>query len=162
MLHPPAPLLRQTEKSWPISEVSKGYFEGGVSNADDNVQIPAAFNTEAATADWGEDEEEAKTPGAGQQTKSPTFNMDVDADAGWDLDDADLKLANVPAAGGVTSTGGVSAGPVGDGDVFPMPGPNIKQLWSRNSMFAADHIAAGSFETAVQVCSRFIGQSAIH
>lgn len=157
LLHPPAPLLRQTEKSWPISEVSKGYFEGGVSNADDNVQIPAAFNTEAATADWGEDEEEAKTPGAGQQTKSPTFNMDVDADAGWDLDDADLKLANVPAAGGVTSTGGVSAGPVGDGDVFPMPGPNIKQLWSRNSMFAADHIAAGSFETAVQLLNRQLG-----
>lgn len=30
------------------------------------------------------------------------------------------------------------------------------ELWTRNSPFAADHIAAGSFETAMQVGSRVI------
>ena len=31
------------------------------------------------------------------------------------------------------------------------PGVNEKDLWVRNSPLAADHVAAGSFETAMQV-----------
>jgi coatomer protein complex subunit alpha (xenin) len=76
---------------------------------------------------------------------------DESGDAGWGLDDEAIPapedhIINGAAAGVELESGdGISA----------VPGISEEDLWSRNSPYASDHIAAGSFETAMQVCCHF-------
>lgn len=73
---------------------------------------------------------------------------DEGGDAGWGLDDEAIPapedhIINSAAVGvELESSDGISA----------VPGISEEDLWSRNSPYASDHIAAGSFETAMQVC----------
>ena len=41
--------------------------------------------------------------------------------------------------------------------VWPTPGTSINDFWVRNSGLAVDHVAAGSFESAMQLLNRQIG-----
>ena len=66
---------------------------------------------------------------------------------GW-ADDDDLDLSGVPDAG-VTSGGGYY--------VAPNAGPSPMSVWARDSQLVADHVAAGSFETAMQMMQRQLG-----
>jgi len=66
---------------------------------------------------------------------------------GW-ADDDDLDLSGVPDAG-VSSAGSYY--------VAPNPGPSPMSVWARDSQLVADHVAAGSFETAMQMMARQLG-----
>jgi coatomer protein complex subunit alpha (xenin) len=91
--------------------------------------------------------------GSGMQDEAEEgkrFNGDLlDAEteedaAGWDMGDDDLNLE-------------------GQGDELAIAtdvagvGMSEAELWARNSPIAADHVAAGSFETAMQLLNRQVG-----
>lgn len=62
---------------------------------------------------------------------------------GWDLDEG---IGAEEAEQEETTAEGAAAGAT--------TGIAETELWTRNSPFAADHVAAGSFESAMQVCTR--------
>jgi coatomer subunit alpha len=131
----PAPVVTAThEFNWPIMSTGESFFEralaGGQLTADgEAVPFGNGDTNDASVLDeWARDdpaeEEEAEATG----------------EAAWDLDEAvytaDEEVVtqeDADAAAGAT------------------PGINESELWTRNSPFAADHAAAGSFETAMQV-----------
>jgi coatomer protein complex subunit alpha (xenin) len=72
--------------------------------------------------------------------------LDVEGEedaAGWDMGDDDLNLEQVGELAVETDGAGV--------------GMSEAELWARNSPIAADHVAAGSFETAMQLLNRQVG-----
>lgn len=77
--------------------------------------------------------------------KEEEIQDDIDADdGGWELDadavdveDKDAEM-DLPAEDEDLGAGAT-------------PGASETELWVRNSPFAGDHVAAGSFDTAMQV-----------
>jgi len=92
------------------------------------------------------------------------------AGAGLDSAVASGATAGAAAAGGATA-GGAEEADVGDawdlgdedlGEEMDVEAPTVvnpsaRELWVQNSTVPADHIAAGSFETAAQLLNRQIG-----
>lgn len=127
-------------KKWPLRSTSLSFFEQAVlgsmedlSLEDETVSASAAATGLSAVHDTfenGEGEEEQEADG-------------------WDLDVEDLGLDEevAPAANGEAVSEGASAAmSVSETDI-----------WLRNSPLAADHVAAGSFETAAQLLNRQLG-----
>lgn len=81
-----------------------------------------------------------------------------DMGAGWDEDELDLgDLGDVAGAkAGHGDDDGM--GELVDSDVFVVPsaGTSVTTHWCDNSSHAADHVASGSFETAMQLLNRQI------
>jgi coatomer subunit alpha len=70
---------------------------------------------------------------------------DIDPEeGGWELDAGE----GVPHQDSIDESAAVEEEDIGAG---AMPGVSETKLWIRNSPFAADHVAAGSFDTAMQV-----------
>ncbi|BAE56281.1 unnamed protein product [Aspergillus oryzae RIB40] len=127
----PQPIVPTFKSNWPVKAAAHSSFEKallGEVGADDEA---AAIGFEAE-----EEEEEAET--AGEHLE------DEDEDvAGWDMGDEinveeDVDFVNVDSA---------EAG----------AGSTEADLWARNSPLAADHVAAGSFDTAMQLLNRQVG-----
>ncbi|KAI5853726.1 coatomer WD associated region-domain-containing protein [Tricharina praecox] len=123
------------EANWPLRAASQSFFEkallGQVESMtleDEPKSIPGGF---------GEEEVEEKKGG-------DLMDMDgEDEAAGWDIGEDDLDLQDhsdefVDVAADVA-------------------GSSEAELWARNSPIAADHVAAGSFETAMQLLNRQVG-----
>ncbi|KAG8529414.1 uncharacterized protein KY384_006051 [Bacidia gigantensis] len=139
-LTPPKPVVQTHKANWPVKATSQSVFErallgevGGVE--EDSAPAPNGFENEEAL-----DENEAIT-------RNGQLGDDDDEDgAGWDMGDdinADTESDFVTvdsAEAGIASS--------------------EADLWARNSPIAADHAAAGSFETAMQLLSRQVG--AVH
>lgn len=85
-----------------------------------------------------------------------------EAGAGWDEDELDLGDLGELQLGGKGKSGHGPAddgmGEIEDTDVFVVPsaGTSVTTHWCDNSSHAADHAAAGSFETAMQLLNRQI------
>ncbi|KAF2203905.1 Coatomer, alpha subunit [Delitschia confertaspora ATCC 74209] len=138
---PPTPLrpIVPTHKTnWPTHGTSSTVFEKALLGEVDGI------GSEEAPATNGPGDEDLlgnEAPGAadGQLAEG-----DEDEDiAGWDMGDdveveADNDFVNVESA---------EAG----------SGSSEADLWARNSPLAADHVAAGSFETAMQLLNRQVG-----
>lgn len=160
LLKSPTPILKQFSLDWPLLAVSQNLFQGAAAATQNAVGGIAAQPLSAMYDDddlediggWGdEDLDDPELTGVSKKKKnqeSPTENIDgteAGEGEGWDLDaDLDIDLdedALVPEA----SQAGTA--------VFhpPAPGTRIADVWTRNSMVAADHVAAGSFETAMQL-----------
>jgi len=73
---------------------------------------------------------------------------DEGGDAGWGLDDEAIPAPEDHIINGAA----VGVEPESGDGISAVPGITEEDLWSRNSPYASDHIAAGSFETAMQVC----------
>ncbi|KAL4293337.1 hypothetical protein AHAS_Ahas18G0118000 [Arachis hypogaea] len=101
----------------------RGIFDGGFSNTDGNAEE----EYEAANGDWGE---ELDMPGE-----------EDDGEGGWELEDLELP----PAA----ETPKASTGTRSSVFVAPTPGMRVSQMWIQKSSLAADHAAAGNFDTAM-------------
>mmetsp|Transcript_41337 Transcript_41337/g.66408 ORF Transcript_41337/g.66408 Transcript_41337/m.66408 type:complete len:1247 (-) Transcript_41337:3304-7044(-) len=160
LLSPPNPIFRDTEENWPLLQVSKGIIhqaleEGAVpEDADLN-----AFNT---TPEMNEVVENSDG-GFGSDNGFGDSDIDMDDDAGaggWGAgedDDLDLDFG----AGGdefADANDDIGAGDIGNGVfVAPTNGPDSAAVWAQNSSLAADHAAAGSFETAMNLLNRQIG-----
>ncbi len=108
-----------------------GQLEGGVEPAYVNGDAAAAVNS--ALDAWAKEEE------VHDDVDPEEGGWELDADGGEFQDAIDAPSADVEEELGAGAT----------------PGPNETELWVRNSSLAVDHVAAGSFETAMQVSSLF-------
>ena len=142
-LTPPQPVVPTYKSNWPTKVTSTSFFEKallgqveGLSLEDEPTSGANGFGLEEA----GEDDA-AKRNGA-------LADADEDEDAaGWDLGDDIVPEVEE----GFVNVESADAGGAGISEA---------DLWARNSPLAVDHVAGGSFETAMQLLNRQVG--AVH
>ncbi len=136
-LQPPKPIVHTHQANWPVKAASHSFFEkallGEVGAVDDDV--PQTSNGFGHVEAVPEDEAVTRDGQLGDEE-------DEDA-AGWDMGD-DI---NVEVESDFVNVDSADAG----------AGSSEADLWARNSPIAADHAAAGSFETAMQLLNRQVG-----
>jgi coatomer protein complex subunit alpha (xenin) len=135
-LKPPPVVTPTTTLNWPSISVGESFFEHALANGnlEAGMDVPFANGAEVAGTN-------ALDAWAKEETQG---DVDVD-EGGWDLDaDGDVPptISTDQAISGADEELGAGA----------TPGISETELWIRNSPFAADHVAAGSFDTAMQVC----------
>lgn len=147
-LKPPPVVTPTTTLNWPSLSTGESFFDralanGGLENG--GADVPGYVNGYDGTGagasnaldEWAREEERQE-------------ELDVEEDE-WGLD-------------GGADEGGEKAVDEEDGDVEgevepeaelgagASPGLSEAEHWARNSPFAGDHVAGGSFDTAMQVC----------
>ncbi|WOG82334.1 hypothetical protein DCAR_0101497 [Daucus carota subsp. sativus] len=147
LLIPPTPIVCAGD--WPLLRVMRGIFEGGLDNI---VQGDPAEDDEDMDANWGEaldvvDAEALENGELAAVIQDEEAAEENEEDGGWDLEDLDLPPeADTPKAS-VNSRVFVA----------PTPGIAVSQIWTQRSSFAAEHAAAGNFDTAMRLLSRQLG-----
>lgn len=140
------PAFRQPNENWPLLQVSKNVFE--MSNSAPSVLAPAEESVDEVAGDWGDDlelEETKSKPTKPVVIEEESVLEDIEGGEGWDLD-ADLELSSVDA---VSMPSPVKPTPAQF--VPPKPGHASSSQWIKSSQVAADHVAAGAFESAMKV-----------
>ena len=136
-LQPPKPIVPTHKSNWPVKAASHSFFEkallGEVGVIDEDVG-PTSNGFDHID---GEAEEEVPLRD-GQLVEEEDEDV-----AGWDMGD-DI---NVEVESDFVNVDSADAG----------AGSSEADLWARNSPIAADHAAAGSFETAMQLLNRQVG-----
>ena len=135
-LQPPRTIVPTYKSNWPVKEASHSSFEKALMG-----EMPGA--DEAAILDGGDDE---ITGDKGDLIDTVAGEDEDEGADGWDMGDdiqveAESDFVNVESA--EAGAGGSEA-----------------DLWARNSPIAADHVAAGSFDTAMQLLNRQV--AAVH
>lgn len=138
-LAPPKPIIITFRRNWPTKVSSQPFFEKALLGQVEGLSLEdeSASAAKATLEDGSELEPAAKRNG--------DFTREEDEDvAGWDMGDDDMpeaenEFVNVDS----TDAGGA--------------GSSEADLWARNSPLAVDHIAGGSFETAMQLLNRQVG-----
>ncbi|KAL3575262.1 hypothetical protein D5086_023363 [Populus alba] len=110
---------------------------------------------EAADGDWGEELD--MVDAVGLQNGDVTAILEdgeaaeenEEEEGGWDLEDLELPPeADTPRAS-VSARSSVF--------VAPTPGMPVSQIWIQRSSLAAEHAAAGNFDTAMRLLNRQLG-----
>lgn len=138
-LAPPKPIVPTYKANWPTKATSQSFFEKALASQLEGITLeeePSAAGN--GLLDEVVDEDTTAKRNGGLEAED-----DEDA-AGWDMGEdivpeADSDFVNVES----TDAGGA--------------GSSEADLWARNSPLAADHIAAGSFESAMNLLSRQVG-----
>ena len=124
---------KTTDLNWPAINVGENYFEKALANGALEGGEPYVNGIDGAAAgssaldDWAKDEE------VQEDIPPEEGGWDLDADAEEEEDEEEDAEPEEELGAGAT------------------PGVSETALWVRNSPFAGDHVAAGSFETAIQV-----------
>lgn len=148
LLMPPSPVTCSGD--WPLLRVMKGIFEGGLETAGRNAEEEYE---EAADADWGEDldivDVENMQNGVVSAVLEDEDVHEENENGGWDLEDLELppEIDTPKTAGNARSSVFVA----------PTPGMPVSQIWIQKSSLAAEHVAAGNFDTAMRLLSRQLG-----
>jgi coatomer protein complex subunit alpha (xenin) len=138
-LSTPNVVVSTHKANWPTKATSQSFFEKALLGQVEGLSLedePAASNG-FGFDDAGEEDSAAKK-------SANLIEADDDEDAaGWDMGDdivpeVESDFVNVDSA---------------DAGV----GSSEAELWARNSPLAADHVAGGSFETAMQLLNRQVG-----
>ncbi|KAE9369352.1 Coatomer, alpha subunit [Stipitochalara longipes BDJ] len=138
-LSPPKPIVSTFKANWPTKATSQSFFEKALLGQVEGLSLedePAAASNGFGFEETGEDD--------GAKRNGGLAEADEDEDAaGWDMGDdivpeVESDFVNVDSA---------EAG----------AGSSEADLWARNSPIAADHVAGGSFETAMQLLNRQLG-----
>jgi len=156
MLYPPLPILR--DANWPLLTVSKGTFERGLGDGAADSCLHGDLDDGDVGGGWGDDLD-LSIGGASDAAPMTPSALDnacmgdgLEADTshgGWETEE--LDLGDVALAGG--------AGPLAGSGYYvaPSAGMTVASVWSRGSPLVADHAAAGSFESAMQMLRRQLG-----
>ncbi|KAJ5395836.1 uncharacterized protein N7487_010139 [Penicillium crustosum] len=128
----PQPIVPTFKSNWPVKAAGHSSFEKALLG-----EVGAA--DEEAGAEGFEIEEEEQEAAVARET----LEDDEEEVSGWDMGDdvnveEEVDFVNVESA---------EAG----------AGSSEADLWARNSPLAADHVAAGSFDTAMQLLNRQVG-----
>lgn len=135
---PPTVITPTGSLNWPVLSQGQNFFEKALVNGSLAYEAGTeshANGHDAGVANGGDWDEEGDLPD------------EEGGEAGWGLDDEAIPA---PEDHILNANGA----PIVEEDSDPLsavPGIREEDLWSRNSPYAADHIAAGSFETAMQV-----------
>jgi len=153
LMQPPIPIMKLHESNWPLLTVSKGYFDGAVLGDEDQKKFTAGpadllDDNEVGEA-WGEDALEDEE-GVSKPGKEPSEEKmeETEEGGGWDMD---LDLGEVEKIEVPTTKADKNF------LVLPQSGPTYTQIWCNNSLLAADHVAGGSFESAMKLLNNQIG-----
>ncbi|ROW07448.1 hypothetical protein VMCG_03738 [Cytospora schulzeri] len=135
-LSPPKPVVPTYKANWPTKATSTSIFEKALMGEVEGLSLedtPAAANGFEDT----EDDIVAKT--------GTLANDDDDEDAaGWDMGDDVVP----DVEGDFVNVESTDAGGAGSSEA---------DMWARNSPLAVDHVAGGSFESAMNLLSRQVG-----
>lgn len=133
-LTPPRAIVPTHQANWPTKATSQNVFEQALLGADD-------AQDELAQQSNGLMDEEPTEAAEVEQNGFEAAEEDEDA-GGWDMgeeeqveQEADYVHVEEPAGAGSSEA----------------------DMWSRTSPIAADHVAGGSFETAMQLLNRQVG-----
>ncbi|KAJ5220344.1 hypothetical protein N7468_009548 [Penicillium chermesinum] len=129
------PIVPTFKAAWPVKAAGHSSFEKAL------LGEVGAVDEEAAADGFDFEDDEQETTLAKE-----TLDDDEEDASGWDMGDdvnveEDVDFVNVES----TEAGA---------------GSSEADLWARNSPLAADHVAAGSFDTAMQLLNRQVG--AVH
>jgi coatomer protein complex subunit alpha (xenin) len=146
-LRPPPIITPTFENNWPSVGVTESFFDRALAAAASGEPSAVDYDDGVDAGDRGLDE------WAGED------GMAIDGAAAEEVEDAwDLApdAEGGEGAQGEEEDGGAT---VDDEDLSAaiVPGIAEAELWVRNSPLAADHVAAGSFETAMGLLNRQVG-----
>lgn len=131
-LQVPPPIVPTYKANWPVKAAGHSSFEkallGEVGVVDEEGANGYALEEEAEEAEAAAQE---------------ALDEEEEDAAGWDMGDE----INVEEDTDFVNVDSVEAG----------AGSSEADLWARNSPLAADHVAAGSFDTAMQLLNRQVG-----
>lgn len=158
LLQPPTPILRC--ENWPQLAVG----QSAMSSLQEAASGISAMNldgddfqdaTDGGGGNWGDDDDLFDDEdGAAEEKK--TNKVKGESGGGWGDDDLDLSddEDGIPA----TASGGGEAGRSADGSLFVIPTAGNPPIlsWCSESSHCADHFAAGSADSAVQLLNRQI------
>ncbi|KAK9667322.1 hypothetical protein RND81_14G248500 [Saponaria officinalis] len=145
LLIPPAPI--KCAGDWPLLRVMKGVFDGGIELG----RGAPEEEEEEVGADWGESlDEDVEIPNGAVEDLSDREEGEENEEAGgWDLEDLDLPPEEDTPKASVSSRSSMF--------VAPSLGMPVSQIWTQKSSLAAEHAAAGNFDTAMRLLSRQLG-----
>ncbi|KII84248.1 hypothetical protein PLICRDRAFT_701838 [Plicaturopsis crispa FD-325 SS-3] len=143
-LKPPPVVTPTTDLNWPSVSTGENFFDRALASGklEPGADVPYTNGDVGAAASsaldaWAKEEEEE--------------DLEVE-EGGWELDaDGDDALSE---GGDDAEEAAVDEEELGAGAA---PGVSETELWTRNSPFAGDHVAAGSFESAMQLLNRQLG-----
>ncbi|KAF4369616.1 coatomer subunit alpha-1 [Cannabis sativa] len=149
LLIPPTPVMCGGD--WPLLRVMKGIFDGHLDNFGKGAGV-VEEDDEAADADWGEELDMVDVDGLPNDVTAISEDGEAvgenDEEGGWDLEDLELPPeADTPKATNARSSVFVA----------PTPGMSVSQIWVQKSSLAAEHAAAGNFDTAMRLLNRQLG-----
>lgn len=135
----PRVVIPTSKANWPVKEAAHSSFE------------KALLGEVGSAVEEGEPDLLDENVAMPEENDGIAAAEDEDAGEGWDMGDdvavetgaADSDFVNVDNPDVPVDVAG--------------PGSSEPDQWSRNSPLAADHVAAGSFETAMQLLNRQIG-----
>lgn len=135
-LSTPRAVVSTYKANWPTKATSQSFFEKALLGQVEGLSLEDEPTAASNNFDNGEEETVTK------QNGHLIDHDDEDDAAGWDMGDDIVpeteEFVNVESAdAGVGSSEG--------------------ELWARNSPLAADHVAGGSFESAMQLLNRQVG-----
>ncbi|KAJ9296864.1 hypothetical protein DTO271G3_5063 [Paecilomyces variotii] len=133
---PARPVAPTYKSNWPVKAAGHSSFEKAL------LGEVGAIDEEAAANGYGLEQEEEE---AGDLGRDALEEEEEDV-AGWDMGEEIV----VEDEGDFVNVDSAEAG----------AGSSEADLWARNSPLAADHVAAGSFDTAMQLLNRQVG--AVH
>ncbi|EMC95760.1 hypothetical protein BAUCODRAFT_34527 [Baudoinia panamericana UAMH 10762] len=133
----PKAIVPTFKNNWPTRATGTSSFEKALMADGEDAPVP---ETNGFVGDELMAEEDAPTNGhLGEEGE------DEDAAAGWDMGD---DAAADPEADDFVDVAAETAG---------APASSEADLWTRNSPLAADHAAAGSFDSAMNLLNRQVG-----
>ncbi|GAA5898846.1 hypothetical protein JCM8208_005410 [Rhodotorula glutinis] len=168
-LRPPPIVTHTFEHNWPSVGVTESFFDRALAAAasgeptgldayDGDDLLEQAVAGEEGGLAWAAEDGNALDRQAAQEAEDAWDLADEGGDgaAAGGADDAFLNGGGIGEAGeGAAELGGAGADDELAGAV--QPGIPEAELWVRNSPLAADHVAAGSFETAMGLLNRQVG-----
>lgn len=147
-LKPPPVVTATTDLNWPLLSTGESFFDRALANGGlDGGDVPytngydtAGTTASAALDSWAREEE--------------AHDELVPEEGGWELD-AGVEEAQPEEKEDDFVDAEVELG------AGAAPGVSESELWTRNSPFAGDHVAGGSFDSAMQVsgpfeCSKYV------
>jgi len=136
-LTPPHAVVETHKANWPVKSTSSTAFEkallGEVGAEDDLAPTANGYGGEDLLGEEAAIEKNGVLPEAEEEVDAEGWDMGEDVAVDADGDFVNVEATNVGA------------------------GSSEADLWARNSPIAADHAAAGSFETAMQLLNRQVG-----
>ncbi|OBT79472.1 coatomer protein complex, subunit alpha [Pseudogymnoascus sp. 05NY08] len=138
-LSTPRAVVSTYKANWPTKATSQSFFEKALLGQVEGLSL----EDEPAAATNGFGFEDGEDEGVAKHNGNLIDADDEDDAAGWDMGDdivpeAESDFVNIESA-----------------DIGV--GSSEAELWARNSPLAADHVAGGSFESAMQLLNRQVG-----
>ncbi|EIW68332.1 hypothetical protein TREMEDRAFT_39829 [Tremella mesenterica DSM 1558] len=138
-LAPPPVVFPQTDSNWPIKSLGESFFDRALANGG----VDGLIGESAGMANGGEQLD----AWAADEPIDVEVGEDEAEDEGWDLD-AEVPIEPEPE---VEVEAEIVEADLSEGVTA---GVNEDEMWIKNSPLAADHAAAGAFESAMQLLNR--------